>query len=361
MADVAQVPGTRRIVILAEGALDWQTAKTAVGVLRYSPDTVLAVIDSAHVGQDAATALGDPDGPGKGVPVVASVRDILDQRPDTLLIGIAPIGGALPDAWRGELLAGLAAGLTLVSGLHVFLGDDPELAQAAREHGATIWDVRRPPQELAQRIRTGAPHRAGSHVVSFIGSDCNVGKMTASVELDHLARRRGLNSVFAATGQTGIMVSGAGIPVDRFICDFEPGAVEGMVLDFTERYDWVFVEGQGSLIHPAYSAVTLGLLHGAAPDVMILCHHAGRTHIHGYDTPIPPLSQVRAIYETAAAWLKPAPTVAVALNTYGLSDAEARAAVEATKRETGLPTSDPVRFGCDPLLDALLASVGSQA
>ncbi len=347
----------RRIAILAEGSFDRQGAKTAVGVLRYSQDTVVAVIDSTHAGQDAAVALGDPSGPGRGVPIVANFAATLPFDPDTLLIGIAPIGGRLPDAWRSEVLAALRAGLEVVSGLHQFLGDDPELAAAAQEHHGRIWDVRRPPEQLAMRIREGTPHRPGSHVVSFCGSDCNVGKMTACVELDRAAQRRGLSSVFAATGQTGIMISGSGIPVDRFISDFITGGVEAMVLDFTERYDWVFVEGQGSLGHPAYSAVTLGLLHGAAPDYLILCHEAGRTHIHGYDVVIPPLPVVRAINETAVTWLKPAPVVAIALNTANLSVEEAKTAIDAAARETGLPVTDPVRFGADVLLDALLAQI----
>lgn len=344
----------RRIAILAEGNFDWQRAKTAVGVMRYSPDTTVAVIDSATAGQDASTALGDPS-VGVDVPVVARIEEALALEPTTLLIGIAPIGGELPASWRPILVRALEAGLEVVSGLHIFLEDDPALAAISQANGARIWDVRRPPAELAMRIRQGTPHRAGSHVISFCGTDCNVGKMTASVELDREARRRGLSSVFAATGQTGMMISGAGIPADRFISDFLPGAVEAMTLDFAERYDWVFVEGQGALGHPAYSAVTLGLLHGAAPDLLILCHQAGRTHIRGYDAPIPPLSQVCAMYETAAAWLKPAPVVAIAVNAFGLSDAEARAAVDAAVGETGLPATDPVRFGAGPLLDALLA------
>lgn len=347
----------RRIAILAEGSFDRQGAKTAVGVLRYSADTVVAIIDSTRAGQDAALALGDPEGLGKGVPIVANFAATIPYEPDTLLIGIAPIGGRLPDAWRVEVLAAIRAGLEVVSGLHEFLGDDQKLAAAAREYHGRIWDVRRPPEHLAMRIREGTPHRAGSHVVSFCGSDCNVGKMTASVELDRAAQRRGLSSVFAATGQTGIMISGSGIPVDRFISDFVSGGVEAMVLDFAERYDWVFVEGQGSLGHPAYSAVTLGLLHGAAPDFLILCHEAGRTHIHGYDVAIPPLSVVRAINEEAVGWLKPAPIVAIALNTARLSDDEARAAIEVAASDTGLPVTDPVRFGADVLLDALLARV----
>lgn len=344
----------RRIAILAEGSFDAFSAKTAVGVLRYSPDTVVAVVDSAHAGQTADQVLGD--GIGAGVPVVGDVAEALRAAPDTLLIGIAPIGGKLPDAWRPGIILALEHGLTVESGLHFFLSDDAELAEVARTHNATIWDVRRPPDALAQRIREGQSHRAGSHTVYFCGTDCNVGKMTASFELWREAQRRQLSAGFAATGQTGILISGAGIPVDRFISDFVSGAVEAMTMDFTDRYDWTLVEGQGSLIHPAYSSVTLGLLHGCAPDLLILCHHAGRTAIHGYEnTPIPPLAQVRTIYETAAGWLKPAPVVAIALNTYGMSASEAQHAIVATERETGLPTSDPVRFGAGALLDALLA------
>jgi uncharacterized NAD-dependent epimerase/dehydratase family protein len=345
----------RRIAILAEGHFNWQGAKTAVGVIRYSTDTVVAVIDSTRVGQDAGTALGDPAGPGRGIPMVASVAEALTYAPDTLLIGIAPIGGRLPEAWRGEVLRAIRAGLTVVSGLHHFLGEDPELAMAAREHGVKIWDVRRPPDALAMRISRGLPHRPGSHVVYFCGTDCNVGKMTVAIECDREARRRGLSSVFAATGQTGIMIAGTGIPADRFISDFLAGGTEGMVVELAESHDWVFVEGQGSLIHPAYSPVTLGLIHGAAPDLLVLCHQAGRTHIHDYDVAIPPLPRVREIYEQAAGWLKPAPVVAVALNTYGLPEPEARAAIAAAERETGLPTTDPVRYGAGTLVEALLA------
>ncbi len=344
----------RRIAILAEGSFGPFSAKTAVGVMRYSPDTVVAVIDSERAGQTADQVLGGDL--GVGVAVVADMAAALDYQPDTLLIGIAPIGGKLPTEWRPGILRALEAGLTVVSGLHVFLGDDPELAQAARTHNGAIWDVRRPPDALAQRIREGLPHRAGSHTVYFCGTDCNVGKMTASFELWREAQRRGLSAGFAATGQTGIMISGEGIPADRFISDFLSGGVEAMTVDFAERYDWVFVEGQGSLMHPAYSAVTLGLVHGCAPDLMVLCHQPGRTVVHGYEqTPVPSLAASREIYETAAGWLKPAPVVAIALNTYLMPDDEAQAAIEAAQRETGLPTSDPVRHGAGALLDTLLA------
>ena len=343
----------RRLVILAEGRFSVHGAKTAVGVLRFSPDATVAVIDSTRVGQDAATVLGFAD-VGVGIPVVATVDEALAFGPTALLIGIAPIGGQLPAEWRPTILRAIDAGLEIISGLHVFLDDDPELHAAATARGVTIWDVRRPKPEYATCIGRGAAHRAGSHTVYFAGSDCNVGKMTGALMLDRDARARGWRAAFAATGQTGIMISGIGIPADRIISDFTNGGVEALVLDLTERYDWVFVEGQGSLCHPAYSAVTLGLVHGAAPDVQILCHEAGRTHIQEYpDYPLPSLSALITMYETAAGWLKPAPVVGVAINTVSLNEADARTVIAAAQAETGLPSTDPVRFGPGVLLDAL--------
>ncbi|HEU5437874.1 MAG TPA: DUF1611 domain-containing protein [Ktedonobacterales bacterium] len=355
-ADQRAARPSRRIVILAEGHLNHNDAKTAVGILRYSDHIVVAVIDRMNAGCDVAVVLGEPA--GAGVPIVAELREALAYSPDTLLIGIAPVGGRLPEEWRTQLFAAIRAGMDVVSGLHMLLEDDAELVAAAREHGVRLWDVRKPPPHLAQRIRQDLPHRIGSHVIYFAGTDCNVGKMTASVELDRASRRWGLSSAFVATGQTGILIAGDGVPADRVISDFLPGAVEGVVVPAAEAADWVWVEGQGSLLHPAYSAVTLGLLHGAAPDAQILCHEAGRTAIRHYERqPIPPLGEVRAIYEQAAAWLKPAPVVAIVLNTRLLSEGEARAAISAAEAETGLPTDDPVRFGADHLVEAVTAAV----
>lgn len=349
----------RRLAILAEGHLGRHTAKTAVGVIRYGADPVVAVIDSTHSGQDAGDVLREPDGPAHGIPIVPDVASALAFHPDTLLIGISPRGGGLPDAWRPGLLLAIQSKLDLVSGLHDFLSDDPELVEAARQHGTSLWDVRRPPAATAMRIATGQAHRPGSHVVYFAGTDCNVGKMTAAFEVHREVRRCGLSSGFAATGQTGILIAGRGIPADRYISDFLAGGTEALVLEMAGEFDWVFVEGQGALGHPAYSAVTLGLLHGAAPDYLVLCHHAGRMSINGYPSvAIPPLKVVQAMNETAAGWLKPARTVAVVLNTFDLSEADARAALHTAERETGLPTADPVRFGAGPVVEALLTAAG---
>ena len=343
----------RRIAILAEGHFHWQGAKTAVGIIRYGQDPVVAVIDSTKAGQDAAEVLGN--GVGAGIPIVRDITEALKYQPDTLLIGIAPVGGRLPDPWRAQVLQALNAGLNIISGLHEFLDEDPQLRTAAAAQHAQIWDVRRPPAERAMLIAKYTPHHPGSHAVYIAGSDCNVGKMTAAMELDREAQRRGLSSAFAATGQTGIMISGRGLPVDRLISDFTAGGVEALVLEFTQQYEWVFVEGQGSLLHPAYSPVTLGLLHGAMPDLMIFCHQARRTSIKGYAVPLPPLRRMIEMYEQAMAWLRPAPVVGIALNTYELSDAQAQGEIRRAEEETGLPATDCVRFGAGKLIDALLA------
>jgi uncharacterized NAD-dependent epimerase/dehydratase family protein len=347
---------TRRIVIMAEGSFEWHSGKTATGVLRYGQSPVVAVIDSRHAGMDAAHALGHTT-LGAGIPVVRDITEALTYQPDTLLIGIAPRGGALPPEWRWQLLAAIEAGLNIVSGLHFFLGDDEELHTAAARRGVTIWDVRRPPAR--QRVANFTPHRAGSHTVLMVGSDCATGKMTVALELDIEARRRGLSSVFAATGQTGIMISNDGLPVDRIISDFVAGLVEEMVLRFTDAYDWVFVEGQGALNHPGYSPVTLGLIHGSMPDAMIFSHHAGAKTIEGYEhCPLPSLPRMIQINEDTVSWLRPerpAKVVGLALVTQGLSEQAARDALKQAEDETGLPATDVWRFGTGTLMDALSA------
>jgi uncharacterized NAD-dependent epimerase/dehydratase family protein len=344
----------RRIAILAEGSFEWHYGKTATGVIRYGQDPVVAVIDSTKAGLDVAQALSDTTF-GKGIPVVRDIYEALKYQPDTLLIGIAPRGGALPQEWRWQLLTAIEAGLSLVSGLHFFLSDDEELRTAAEKRGVTIWDVRRPPAR--QRVATFTPHRTGSHTVMIVGSDCATGKMTVALELDIEARRRGLSSVFAATGQTGIIISNDGIPADRIISDFLAGLVEEMVLRFTDSYDWVFVEGQGALNHPGYSPVTLGLIHGSMPDAMILCHKVGATTIEGYENcPLPPLTRLIQINEDAVRWLRPdspCKVVGLALVTHGLSEQEARTAIKQIEAETGLPATDVWRFGAGVLMDAL--------
>ncbi|HEX2173289.1 MAG TPA: DUF1611 domain-containing protein [Dehalococcoidia bacterium] len=344
----------RRIVALAEGNFSIGGAKTAVGMIRYGRDEVVAVLDSTQAGRDVAEVIGV----GAGIPIVGTLAEALPRRPDTLLIGISPRGGALPPEWRAIILEAIESGLDIVNGLHYFFGDDPDLARAATQAGREIWDVRRPKDDLD--ISHFLPHRPGSVTVAAVGSDCSTGKMTVMLELERLARQRGLNATFVATGQTGIMIWGDGVPLDRVIGDFMAGAMEELVVAACEQYDWVFVEGQGSIYHPAYSGVTLALVHGALPDLLVLCHQPSRTQIRGYEIDILPLDQIVRDYEIATGWVKPAKVVGVALNTYDLSDQQARDAIAEAGRVTGLPVTDPVRFGAEPLLEALLAGAESR-
>jgi uncharacterized NAD-dependent epimerase/dehydratase family protein len=344
----------RRIAILAEELFEWHYGKTATGVIRYGKDQVVAVIDSTKAGKNVAQALGASF--GEDIPVVRDINEALEYKLDTLLIGIAPMGGALPQAWRWQLLKAIDAGLDIVSGLHFFISDDEELCVAAEKRGVTIWDVRRPPEK--KRVAQFTPHRPGSHTIMLVGSDCAVGKMTAALELDCEARERGLNSAFMATGQTGIMISGNGIPADRIISDFIAGLTEEMVLDLTGEHDWVFVEGQGALNHPGYSPVTLGLVHGSMPDAMIFCHKAGTTAIEGYSyCPLPSLNRMIEINEDTVSWVRPqqpCKVVGLALVTNHLSEQEALDAIKQAEDETGLPATDVWRFGPGKLMDALI-------
>lgn len=343
----------RRIAILAEGAFRWHAAKTAVGVIRYSPDTTVAVIDSTHAGMDAAQALQGPV--GEGIPVVKDINEALRYQPDTLLIGIAPRGGALPETWRWQLQTAIEHKLNIVSGLHAFVSDDEQLRTAAAEHGVTIWDVRRPPEKA--RVADFTPHREGSHTILLVGSDCGSGKMSTALDLNAEAQKRGLSSTFLATGQTGMMIANNGLPVDRLISDFAAGLVEEQVLNLSNQYDWVFVEGQGALNHPGYSPVTLSLLHGSMPDALIFCHKAGQTAIDGYEQCLfPSLNRLIEINEDAVSWLRPerrSKVVGISLITNHLNEEEARAAIKRINNETGLPVTDPFRFGVAPLMDAL--------
>jgi uncharacterized NAD-dependent epimerase/dehydratase family protein len=334
--------------VLAEGRSgDPHYGKTARGVLRYRPQDVVAILDSTSAGQTH-----------DGVLVVGTVDEAMRYQPTAALVGVATQGGRFPPDWRELLQRCIAAGLDIESGLHEFVSDDPELVALAREHGVELRDLRKPPPGL--NVPTGENLTHGSTVVLTVGSDCAIGKMTVSLELDREARRRGLRSEFVPTGQTGIAIAGWGISIDAVVSDFTAGAAERLVLEGVQRGgELLFVEGQGSLLHPAYSAVTLGLIHGSAPHAYVLCHMAGERFVDENERfPIPPLSDLADLHERMSLLARPARVVAVALNTSSLGEDEARAAVAEAERETGLPANDPVRFGAGNLVDAVLARKG---
>ena len=337
----------KRYLILAEGKSgDAHYGKTMRGVVDYSPHPTVAILDSERAGQEH-----------KGIPIVSTVEEALAYDPTTALVGVATQGGRFPPAWRELLKASIEAGLDVENGLHEFLTEDAELTELAARHGVELRDLRKPPADL--NVPTGANLEVPAKIVLTVGSDCAIGKKTVAIELDREAQRRGLKSLFVPTGQTGIAIAGWGIAVDAVVSDFLAGAAERLVVEGSERGgELLFVEGQGSLVHPAYSGVTLGLMHGAAPHAYVLSHVAGATEIEGYPgSPLPPLTQLVELHERASLPLRPAKVAAIALNTRALEDGEARRAIAAVAEETGLPTDDPVRFGAATLLDAVLAAV----
>jgi uncharacterized NAD-dependent epimerase/dehydratase family protein len=336
----------KRYLVLADRlSHDPHHGKTLWGVMRYRRESVVAILDTQRVGESE-----------DGVPIVGSVEDGLALGPDTALVGVATQGGRFPGDWQELLKSCVEAGLDLENGLHVRLRDVAGLAELAEERGVELRDLREPPPDLS--TATGANLDVDATIVLTVGSDCAIGKMTATCELDLEARRRGLRSVFVPTGQTGIAIAGWGIAVDAVVSDFLAGAAERLVVEGAERGDLLWVEGQGAILHPIYSGVTLGLIHGSAPHLYVLCHEAGRTVVEGdaTESPIPSLTELIDLHERMSLRRRPAKVVAVALNTASIGEDEARAAIAAAEEETGLPVDDPVRFGAGRLLQAVLNS-----
>jgi uncharacterized NAD-dependent epimerase/dehydratase family protein len=316
------------------------------GIVHYGPHPVVAILDSTRAGEGY-----------EGIPIVATVAEAVPLGPTTAAVGVATQGGRFPPAWRELLKDSIRAGLDLESGLHEFISDDPELTALAAEHGVELRDLRKPPADLS--VPTGENLKVPATIVLTVGSDCAIGKKTVAVELDLAAQRRGLKSVFVPTGQTGIWIAGWGIAIDAVVSDFLAGAAERLVVEGAARGgELLWVEGQGSLVHPAYSGVTMGLMHGAAPHAYVLVHKAGATHTEGYpDHPLPPLPELIELHERVSSPLRRAKVVAIALHTGALAEDEARTEIEQVEQETGLPVDDPVRFGADTLLDAVLKRV----
>ncbi|MDQ4019382.1 MAG: DUF1611 domain-containing protein, partial [Actinomycetota bacterium] len=303
----------KRYLILAEGySDDPHYGKTMRGVVRYRPHPVVAILDSQRAGKTY-----------EGIPIVGSVADALPHGPTTALVGVAVAGGRLPPPWRALITASVEAGLDVEAGMHEFLADDSELAELARRHGVELRDLRRPPPDLS--VSTGANLRHSAQVVLTVGSDCAVGKKTMALEMHVEAERRGLRSVFVPTGQTGIMIAGWGIAVDAVVADFLAGAAERLVVEGARRGDLLWVEGQGAILHPQFSGVTLGLYHGSAPHLLVLCHLAGPSEIEGCPGhPVAPLPVLVELYERLSLAVRPARVAAVAVNTAGLDDDAAR-------------------------------------
>jgi uncharacterized NAD-dependent epimerase/dehydratase family protein len=342
---------SRKLVILTEGHTNPHTAKTASCLVRYKREEVVALLDGTEAGKTAYDLLGV----GEDVPVVSSLAQAADA--NTLLLGIAPPGGKIPQAWRVVILEAISRGMHVVGGLHDFLNDNAEFVEAAEQHGVTLTDVRKNEErDIARRVGI----RDDCLRVLTVGHDCSIGKMVTSVELTNALNAAGNDAKFIATGQTGIMVEGDGCPIDRVIADFVSGAVEKMILEH-QHHDILIVEGQGSLVHPSYSAVTLGLLHGALPQAMVLCYEIGREGVTGIEhLPIPPLAKIRELNELMASVSQPSRVIGVAMNSRKVNAEEAEAERERVREELGLPVCDVIRHGPGELVDAIVQFQNSE-
>jgi len=342
-----------RSVILAEGAFGVLGSKTAACVIRHRQNEVVAVIDSTQAGKTTEEVIGF----GGPIPIVCDLAEAMKYLPDSLLVGIAPKGGRLPEEWRAILKEAISLGLHIFSGMHTFLSEDAELAELAREKATALVDLRDVPDDLPVARCLAADVEA--FVVLTVGTDCATGKMTVALQMTEAARKRGLKAHFAPTGQTGIYIAGEGIAVDRVIGDFVAGATERLVLEGAEGNDFVFVEGQGSIFHPGYSGVALAMLHGALPDALILCHQPSRVLVSDYDVPIVSLSEAVRIHDAVSAPIKPAPVVGIALNCFDLSEEETLREIEKAEKETGIPATDCIKFGADKLVRAVIDRMNS--
>jgi uncharacterized NAD-dependent epimerase/dehydratase family protein len=337
------VSGKKYLVLAEARSGDEHYGKTMRGIVHYGPHPVVAILDSTRPGESY-----------REIPIVGTVAEAIPFGPTTAAVGVATQGGRFPPEWRDLLKDSIRAGLDLESGLHEHISEDPELSALAVEHGVQLRDLRKAPPDL--NVPTGENLLVPATIVLTVGSDCAIGKKTVALELDLAARRRGLKSLFVPTGQTGIWIAGWGIAIDAVVSDFLAGAAERLVVEGAARGgELLWVEGQGSLVHPAYSGVTMGLMHGAAPHAFVLVHKARATHTEGYpDHPLPPLPDLIELHERASLPLRRAKVVALALHTGELDETAARAEIAQVAAETGLPVDDPVRFGAETLLDAVL-------
>jgi len=337
----------RRIVILAEGQFSHHHSKTANGAIRFIPEQVVAVIDSTKAGKTTQEVIGA----GGEIPVVASLKESLPFTPNALLIGIAPPGGVLPDNFKSVIREAIIHRMDVLNGLHTFISDDPEMVVLSKQQGVQIIDYRRPPKNL--HIATMRWKERKAKVVLTVGIDANIGKKTTALVLCKDFQTRGYKADFIATGQTGMLISGGGISVDAVPADFVSGAIEDLVMESAQKHDVIFVEGQGSLVHQGYSAVATGILHGAMPDAMIMSLEVNR-QVCDNGTPYPDIKKVIQLHEDMVTIYRPTKVVGISIITYGLDDKAAWEVIRITERETGLSTTDPLRFSTVKLGDAII-------
>ena len=336
---------SRPVALFLEGYLGRPECKMAIGILRFCPNPVVCAVDSAHAGRRISDFWKLP----RDCPVLGSVEEARAAGAEVLVLGTAPSGGRIPDSDYPHLDRAVALGFSLVNGLH----DKLAARYGSLAPGQWIWDIRTEPEGIG--VAQGSAAQLCNRRVLMVGTDMSIGKMTAGLELYKEAQRRGTRAEFIATGQIGIVIMGRGVPLDAVKIDYACGAMENAVMDAASA-DLIIVEGQGSLVHPG-SAATLPLLRGSCPTDLVLCHRARQTTLSRLPAiRIPPLAALIRLYqdlaEAAGAFPRPR-ALGIALNTSQLEEAEARREIAQTAALTGLPVTDPVRYGAAIWADAL--------
>ncbi len=318
-------------------APDQLAAKTAQGIVDWRPDWCVGQLRLPGCKAD----LGIPD---------LTLEEARDKGVKTLIAGVANAGGFLPDTWIDTLRGALEADMDIASGLHMKLADIAEVADLAERHGRRLFDVRHPTRAFA----TGTGRKRGGKRLLTVGTDCSVGKMYTALAIEKELRDRGSKADFRATGQTGIFIAGDGVSVDAVVADFISGAVEWLSPE-NDADHWDIIEGQGSLYHPAFAGVSMGLLHGAQADALVMCHEPTRTHMRGLThQPLPDIGECIAANEAAARLTNPDATcIGIAVNTKALTDAERTAYLADLEDKLALPCADPVATGISRIVDAL--------
>jgi uncharacterized NAD-dependent epimerase/dehydratase family protein len=318
---------------------DQLAAKTAHGIVDWRRDWCLGQMRLPGCGAD----LGIPE------MEIAAARAAGAR---TMVVGVANAGGVLPAHWSGAIVAAIEAGMDIASGLHMKLGDNAEIAAAAKKHGRALFDVR----HTSERFDTGKGVKRSGLRLLTVGTDCSAGKKYTALAIEKEMRARGLDADFRATGQTGVFISGRGVAIDAVVADFISGAVEWLSPG-ADAGHWDIIEGQGSLFHPSFAGVTLGLLHGAQPDAFVVCHEPTRKTMRGVRHPLPTIQQVIDLTIACGALTNPAIAPhGIAVNTQALDEASARRYLAQLSEAHELPATDPVRFGVGAIVDRLVAA-----
>jgi len=341
------MPKKRRMLVLAEGMFTDPHGKTAHGVVRYIPEQVVAVIDSTLAGKICKEVVGY----GGDIPIISSIKEGLKFNPDTLVIGIALVGGVLPEEWKKFIIKAIKYKLNVINGLHTFLTDDKDLMRYARRYGVEVIDLRKPPD--IYHVACGKWKMIKARVILSIGTDCAIGKKSAVFEIYRVFRKMGKRADFIATGQTGMLIGGKGVAIDAVKSDFVAGIMELEVVKSARRHDYIFVEGQGALTNQGYSSVTMGLIHGVMPDAMILCHEIGRTIDH-FGDPIHDFKSIIKLHEMVVGFYKKSGVIGMNLITEKVPEEEALKEIKRLERILKMPVDDTVRFGGEKLANVIL-------